>query len=116
MLSDSGQNPRSLRNLLRDPKYRDVGPVDPLNHRLDLAKKLASAVFFIHSADFVHKNIRPENIVIFEPRLSDTHPDTVKYHQFPRALGAPYLVGYDGVRKVDAVSNHARVEYPEREI
>ena len=116
MLPDSGQNPRSLRNLLRDPTYRDVGPVHPLNHRLDLAKRLASAVFFIHSADFVHKNIRPENIIIFESRLSDTHPDTVKYHQFPRALGVPYLVGYDGIRKVDTVSDRARVDHPERGI
>lgn len=112
-------NPRSLRDIMKDPKYQDVGAVHPLNDRLNLAKKLASAVFFIHSGDWVHKNIRPENIVIFEPILSvnsDADAEVLKYRQFPRALGAPYLVGYDGVRKVDAMSDRTAVEDPTKRI
>ena len=118
MFPNGAHNPRSLRDLLKDSKYKDVGAVHPLNHRLDLAKKLASAVFFIHSGGFVHKNIRPENIIIFEPDLAESacSAETIKYSQFPRALGAPYLVGYDGVRKVDAKSDRIAVDNPERGI
>lgn len=113
MVSHGVENPRSLRDLLKDPKYQDVDAVHSLNHRLNLAKKLASAVLFMHSGDFVHKNIRPENIIIFEPCLSissDADAKFMKYSQFPRTLGAPYLVGYDGVRKVDAMSDRIAVD------
>lgn len=113
------ENPRSLRDMLKDRKYQDVGAVHPLNHRLDLAKKLASAVFLIHSGDFVHKNIRPENIIIFEPCVSvgsNVDAELMKYRQFPRALGTPYLVGYDGVRKVDAMSDLIAIDDPQKSI
>ncbi|KAL2068666.1 hypothetical protein VTL71DRAFT_15004 [Oculimacula yallundae] len=52
--------PQSLRSaLLAEPHDR------PLDERFSLAKQLAKAVMFVHSAGFVHKNIRPENIITF---------------------------------------------------
>lgn len=106
-----GHRPHSLRDLLRAPINQKVGIAHPLNHRINLAKRLASAVFYIHSGDFVHKNIRPDNILIFEPTFtSNLDPKQAKYHQYPRALGTPFLVGYDGVRKVDAVSQRLLVK------
>lgn len=92
------ENPRSLRDLLLDPSNKTLGTLHSLDERINLAKKIASAVLYVHSADFVHKNIRTDNIIILEPSTPDHSPDT----KFPQAVGEPYLVGYDGVRKVDA--------------
>lgn len=53
--------PRSLRDILLSPN-----PQAPLNELLAQAKSIARSVFFIHTKRFVHKNIRPENILVFE--------------------------------------------------
>ena len=63
----------------------------------------------MHSGDFVHKNIRPENLIIFEPTVNVSGRSKRQF-QFPRAIGDAYLVGYDGIRKVDAASNRIRVD------
>lgn len=113
------ENPRSLRDMLKDRKYQDVGAVHSLNHRLDLVKKLASAVFLIHSDDFVHKNICSENIIIFEPCASvgsNVDAEFMKYRQFSRALGASYLIGYDDVRKVNAMSDLIAIDDSQKSI
>jgi hypothetical protein len=69
----------------------------PLNHRLQLANQLATAVLYVHSAGFVHKNINPENILLF------TQPQS---RSFPNALGYPFLVGFDRARSEQARSAH----------
>lgn len=35
----------------------------PLNERLKLAYKIAKAVFFLHTAGFLHKNITSSSVV-----------------------------------------------------
>jgi len=102
------ENPRSLRDLLLDPVNRSWGIAHSLDQRINLAKKIASAVFYVHSAAFVHKNVRADNIIILEP-VTDVEASKKKYHQFPRAVGEPYLVGYDGVRKDDAETKRLSV-------
>lgn len=72
-------NPRSLRDILLSPN-----PQAPLNELLAQAKSLARSVFFIHTARFVHKNIRPENILVFEDATHET--------------GKLYLVGFEKFR------------------
>lgn len=72
-------NPRSLRDILLSPN-----PQAPLNELLAQAKSLARSVFFIHTERFVHKNIRPENILVFEDAKNET--------------GELYLVGFEGFR------------------
>lgn len=71
--------PRSLRDILLSPN-----PQAPLNELLAQAKSLARSVFFIHTKRFVHKNIRPENILVFE----DAKYETCK----------SYLVGFEKFR------------------
>lgn len=62
----------------------------PLNVRLRLAKQIANAVLFVHIASLVHKNIRPETILIFgAPSRPSRHEDT---------LGDAFLVGFDKSR------------------
>jgi len=79
------KTPRSLRSLLLvgDHLY-------PLNKRIDLAKQLAKSVMFVHTSQFVHKNIRPETIVVFKNEVSK--------------LGTPFLVGFENVRTADGVT------------
>ncbi|KAI9849366.1 MAG: hypothetical protein M1830_007121 [Pleopsidium flavum] len=45
---------------------------------------------FVHTSQFVHKNIRPETIVVFKNENS--------------VLGAPFLVGFEKVRSAEGVT------------
>lgn len=74
-------NPRSLRTLLLS------GTSYPLDERLDLAKNLTNSILFVHTVQFVHKNIRPETIIVFQNQRS--------------CIGAPFLVGFEQFRKED---------------
>lgn len=73
--------PSSLRHLLGQQ------PPASLTHVLDIARQLAKAVSFVHTCDFVHKNIRPETILVF-PGVG-------------KPLGSAYLVGFDSFRSVN---------------
>lgn len=55
------QRPRSLRDI-----FLEARSDKPLNERFSLAALLAKSVFFIHTSGFVHKNIRPETVIIFK--------------------------------------------------
>lgn len=98
-------NPRSLRNILADPRNKERGKQHSLSDRVELAKALASAILYVHSFEFVHKNIRPENILVVEPKLVDMPSPDREQHIFPFKLGQPYLVGYDGARNEEAESH-----------
>lgn len=104
------ENPRSLLDILAESDSNPrSGRVHPLNDRLKLAKRIASGIFYVHSGDFVHKNIRSENIIIFEA-TADLPDAQKRLRQYPRTIGHPFLVGYDGVRRVDAASLLLREE------
>ncbi|KAL0937139.1 het-s domain protein [Colletotrichum truncatum] len=62
-----------------------------LSRVLDVAKQLARAVSFVHTFDFVHKNIRPETILVFPDDKSVPHSQ----------LGSAFLVGFDSFRNVN---------------
>jgi len=74
-------NPQSLRTLFLS------GTSFPLDERLNLAKKLTNFVLFVHTVQFVHKNIRPETIIIFNNGFSE--------------IGAPFLAGFEQFRVED---------------
>jgi hypothetical protein len=74
-------NPQSLRTILLS------GIPYPLDERLNLAKRLASSILFLHTVRFVHKNIRPETVTVFQNEYSD--------------IGAQYLVGFEQFRTED---------------
>jgi hypothetical protein len=79
------QNPSSLRSHLLDMESVSLTEV------LNIARQMARATSFIHSCDFVHKNIRPETILLFVrnvPRLSGGVKPTL----------SAYLVGFDSFR------------------
>ncbi|TGJ76810.1 hypothetical protein E0Z10_g10829 [Xylaria hypoxylon] len=105
--------PRTLLDLLQDPENRRSGVKHPLNQRISLAKRIVKAVFVLHAAGFVHKQIRPDNVVIFD-RISTRTPieahSSAERTKYPYALGEPFLVGFDSARKVDAASLMLSVE------
>jgi len=58
-----------------------------LSDRFRIAKQLAKSVSYIHTYGFVHKNIRPETIIIFKDQES--------------SLGSSFLVGFEKFRTAD---------------
>lgn len=69
--------PKMLRSLLQQHN-------PSLDAKLQIAKLLARAVTSLHTANFVHKNIRPETIVVLEDDLGE--------------MSTPYLVGFEQSR------------------
>ncbi|KAL9622241.1 MAG: hypothetical protein Q9160_003424 [Pyrenula sp. 1 TL-2023] len=74
--------PRSLRDMILESAPHS------LDQRFRLAKQLARSVMFVHTSGFVHKNIRPETIVVFR------HQDSTLNHTF--------LLGFERFRPVAA--------------
>lgn len=72
----------SLRAVLYDKQ-----PNHSLSERLHIARGLARAVSYVHNLGFVHKNIRPETILLLRDQES--------------SLGSPYLVGFEAFRSAD---------------
>ncbi|KAF8539093.1 hypothetical protein BDD12DRAFT_793371 [Trichophaea hybrida] len=104
------EHPRSLRSLLSDERNRRLGKKHSITDRIQLAQSITTAVLYVHSCGFVHKNVRPENIIVFEPALSDNMPEAEKrLRRFPYTIGRPFLSGYDGIRDEKAVSSLADV-------
>jgi len=92
--------PKSLRTLLAEPINRRQGWLHSISDRIRLARAIASAVLYMHIWGFVHKNIQPENIIIFECATRSQATNG----KWPYVIGTPFLVGYDGVRQATAES------------
>ncbi|KAL8867440.1 MAG: hypothetical protein Q9174_005664 [Haloplaca sp. 1 TL-2023] len=75
-------DPTSLRSLLVEHNS-----TYPLNARLNIARMLARSIMFLHDCKFVHKSLRPDNIICFATQGS--YPDK------------PYMVGLDRFRQID---------------
>ena len=76
--------PSSLRAIL-------VEPSPSLDVKVDLAISLAKALTSLHAAEFVHKNIRPETIIVLE----DAHKEK----------SIPFLIGFESLRTSEAHSS-----------
>ena len=77
--------PTSLRSILVAERDDHA-----LNDRLDLAKQVASSVLFIHNSGFVHKNLRPETVLVFSGESS--------------ALQHSFIVGFENFRPIDRLT------------
>ncbi|KAF2163001.1 hypothetical protein M409DRAFT_68654 [Zasmidium cellare ATCC 36951] len=80
--TSTSEKPRTLRSCLvqRTPHS--------LTERLELGRQLAKSVNYVHTLDFVHKNVRPDNLVGF----GDAD------------LGLFYLVGFEQVRSAEGMT------------
>jgi hypothetical protein len=57
--------PTGLHSLMSLRELLLTNRLYSFEHYIQLAKQIARSVMFVHTADFVHKNIRPETIAIF---------------------------------------------------
>ncbi|KAG0132826.1 kinase-like domain-containing protein [Tuber indicum] len=80
------ESPECLRTILQ----RSTNEPHPLDERVFLAKQIAKAALSVHNLNFVHKNMRPENILVF-PNPGKT-------------LGIPFLVGFQMFRSADGIT------------
>ena len=86
----------SLRDLFnRAPHF-------PLNHRLRFCCDLAQAVLYVHLVGWVHKSIRPDNILVFQEQGESELPPR---RRFPYALASSYLTGFEYARNAKALSD-----------
>ena len=74
-----------MREILLTPPQKA-----PLNERFTLASLLSRSVFFIHASNFVHKSIRPDNVIVFQDASCQ--------------LGTPFLVGFNRFRGDTAIT------------
>jgi len=81
-----GDTPSCLRSVL----HRSTHDPPPRNDRVLLARQIANAVIFVHNLHFVHKNMRPETILIFPNRVS--------------TIGVPFLVGFQMFRSAEGIT------------
>jgi hypothetical protein len=84
---------QSLGDILRKGEYNALLQTD-LENRVVLAKALVWTLFELHSVDWVHKSIHPDNILLF----SD---DARAYFDW----SCPYIVGFDTSRSSDGISD-----------
>lgn len=78
-------SPKSLRNIILE------NPQCSLSKRVQLALQLARSVMFVHTTGFVHKNIRPETIIVFTQDGD---------------LGPSFLIGFEQIRRADSHTNY----------
>ncbi|VBB73722.1 Putative protein of unknown function [Podospora comata] len=76
--------PNSLRYVLSH-----TAPPQTLSLRFDYAKQLARSVSYVHTFGFVHKNIRPESILVFTSTKSGLPSQSL------------FLVGFENFRRED---------------
>lgn len=87
----------ALRQLLLDGRL-----AQSLDCRFRLARQLARSKSFLHSAGLVHKNIRPETIILLQGETS-----TREIGSQGLAVGTPFLVGFEKFRHDEAQTHMA---------
>ncbi|KAI9690151.1 MAG: hypothetical protein M1822_009112 [Bathelium mastoideum] len=78
----------AAQTLRHSPLSRDTN--HSLSERFRLATQLSRAICSIHTFGFVHKSIRPENIILFEDKDS--------------RLGSAFLLGFEKIRPEEGAS------------
>ncbi|KAH8807574.1 hypothetical protein F5884DRAFT_343515 [Xylogone sp. PMI_703] len=84
------KQPQSLRSLI-------MGGMEtqPLDERFLLARQLAKAVMFVHSAGFVHKNVRPETALVLQNSNQEPHAFLTGFMNFRMDQSKTLLRGDD---------------------
>jgi hypothetical protein len=70
-----------------------------MSHRFRFACDVAKAVLYVHLAGWVHKSLRPNNIVILED------PSLDRVRRFPYSLPRPFLAGFEYARSLKTASD-----------
>ncbi|KAF6809740.1 hypothetical protein CPLU01_15450 [Colletotrichum plurivorum] len=92
---------KTLRDLMLDSAHVS------LRRRLEIARALAQTVLQLHTAGWMHKSLRSENVIFLAPAGSDDAA-------FLRS--EPFLVGYDYARADNEEAAAAYTQLPDTEI
>ncbi len=106
----SESQPHTLRSLLLEK------PRHSLDQRITLVKHIATGIFYLHAACFVHKNVRPETIILFYN--SERYPERLAdfSSKDKPIIGDAYLTGFMELRHEDAQTSRVGENVPERNI
>ena len=77
-------------------------PIYTLNEKLELARMVATAVLNTHNYRYVHKNIRPSNILCVTEFKDGESQSNAQRASLPYELGRALLVGYSDARESSA--------------
>lgn len=80
----------SLRDMLRSENFTRFKSALSLDKRFEIARTLAKAILYLHSAEWLHKGIRSSNVVFLPPAQSDTGTSQAGFQ-----FDLPYLVGFE---------------------
>ncbi|KAK3987684.1 hypothetical protein QBC44DRAFT_294654 [Cladorrhinum sp. PSN332] len=89
-------DPKSLREVLLT-----FPPPKSLSIRFDLARQLARSVSYVHTFGFVHKNVRPESILLFS---STPGTKTIILEPDSKQSSSLFLLGFENFRSERAAS------------
>jgi hypothetical protein len=93
----AAHNPRSLRDLLLN-----TSSVTSTTRRLNIARDLARSVGYVHTFGFVHKNIRPESVLIYDSG---------------NKLGnSAFLVGFENFRRDEGWTQRQGDDVPDKNL
>ncbi|KAH8905837.1 hypothetical protein BR93DRAFT_928411 [Coniochaeta sp. PMI_546] len=92
-------SPRSLRDLLLS-----TPAPHSLSLRFDIARQLARSIGSVHALGFVHKNLRPETVLIFNRGDGPTQSLSV------------FLVGFEHFRREDQATQRRGDDFIERNL
>jgi hypothetical protein len=91
----ASHNPRSLRDILLNTPTNSS-----ITQRLHLARNLAKAIGYVHTFGFVHKNVRPESVLIFDRGDGQgMSAFLVGFENFRRDEGSTQRLGDDALDK-----------------
>ncbi|KAK3646864.1 hypothetical protein LTR56_008352 [Elasticomyces elasticus] len=94
-----GFPPRSLLDLI-GAKGLDIGHRPSLEERFAVARCLTTAVFQMHSVDWLHKSIRSENVLFGHENLSEDPAGRRPSYT------SPYLVGFEFSREQSDITSN----------
>jgi hypothetical protein len=94
----ASHNPRSLRNLLLN-----TPGVTSTTRRLEVARDLARSVGYVHTFGFVHKNVRPESVLIYARADG-------------QGTSPAFLVGFENFRRDEGWTHRQGDDVPDKNL
>ncbi|MCJ1377044.1 hypothetical protein MMC17_000134 [Xylographa soralifera] len=90
---------QTLQSLIAADLNRDYAGGRPLDYRYRLAHQISEAVLSVHTSSRVHKNIRPDTILMLQSQ------DSQNLDHYDLDFGTPYLTDWTMLRKIDTPSS-----------